>query len=98
MKKRMTISIDEDIFDFLQDVPRKVSLSEVITWSVKSMFQDIKAGRELTSKELQAWMESTPEGQDFRERLREHWGPGIDKIDAAVNKVKNAVKLGRKNK
>lgn len=98
MKERMTISIDKEIYDTLQELPRKVSLSEVVTWMLKAMFQDIKAGRELKSKELKEWIESTPEGKDFRERLIEHWGPGIDKIDNAIEKVKEAVKIVKKKK
>ena len=98
MKERMTISIDKEIYDTLQELPRKVSLSEVVTWMLKAMFQDIKAGRELKSKELKEWIESTPEGKDFRESLIEHWGPGIEKIDNAIEKVKEAVKIVKKKK
>jgi hypothetical protein len=71
-------------------------LSEVLSWIIKATFQDIKAHRELSSQELREWIEKTPEGKDFRERLIEHWGPGIKKIDTAVSKVKKAVKLNRK--
>jgi len=95
MKKRMTISIDEDIFNVLQEMPRTVSLSEVITWIVKSTFKEIKAGRELTSEELQDWMDSTPEGKDFRERLKEHWGPTVENLDAGIEKVKKSLKIKR---
>ncbi|MCL5024457.1 MAG: hypothetical protein M1497_14035 [Nitrospirae bacterium] len=96
MKKRMTITIDSDIYDALQELPRKVSISEVLTWIVKATFQDIKAGRELTSEELRAWMDSTPEGKDFRERLIEHWGPGFERMDERITKIKDAVKPGKK--
>src|SRR5208283_3511188 len=95
MKKRMTISIDEDVFNVLQEMPRTVSLSEVITWIVKSTFKEIKAGRELTSEELQDWMDSTPEGKDFRERLKEHWGPTVENLDAGIEKVKKSLKIKR---
>lgn len=97
MKKKITLSLDDDVYDALQVFPRKVSLSEVVTWMLRAMFQDIKAGRELSTKELQKWMDSTPEGRDFRERLKEHWGPAFDKIDAKVNKLKKSVKF-EKNK
>ncbi len=97
MKERMTITIDKDIYDFLQELPRKVSISEVLTFVVKAVFEDIKAGRELTDTELKQWLESTPEGKDFRERLQEHWGPTLKKIDDSIEKVKNSVK-GKKIK
>ncbi len=93
MKKRLAITIDEDVLNQLEQLPRKVSISEVITWIVRAALQDIKAGRELSAKELQEWIDSTPEGKDFRERLIEHWGPAVEKIDNSIKKVKKAVKI-----
>jgi predicted CopG family antitoxin len=84
MKERMTISIDKEIYDFLQELPRKVSISEVLTFLVKAAFKEIKDGRELTDTEFQQWMDSTPEGKDFRERLIENWGLAIKKIGSSV--------------
>ena len=98
MKERMTITIDKDIYDLLQELPRKVSISEVLTFLVKAAFREIKAGREMTDTELQQWLDSTPEGKDFRERLREHWGPTMYKIEDTINDVKKKVipKKGKK--
>ena len=97
MKKRVTITLDGDVVDFFQEkAPRKVSVSEVIAWIVRSALKDIQAGRGLSSKELQEWIDSTPEGKDFRERLKEHWGPGLKKIDTTFNKVKEAVRPNKK--
>ncbi len=93
MKKRLAITIDEDVLSELEQLPRKVSISEVITWAVKAALQDIKAGRELSAKELQEWIDSTSEGKDFRERLIKHWGPTIEKIDNSVKNVKQAIKI-----
>jgi len=97
MKERMTITIDKDIYDFLQELPRKVSISEVLTFLVKAAFKEIKSGKELTDTELQEWLDSTPEGKDFRARLKEHWGPTFKKIDDSIEKVKNSVN-GKKTK
>jgi len=96
MKERMTITIDKDIYDLLQELPRKVSLSEVISWSLKAMFQDIKIGRELSSEELKEWVDRTPEGKDFRRRLKEQWGPTIAKLDESIAKITGSGK--KKNK
>ncbi len=96
MKERMTITIDKDIYDLLQELPRKVSLSEVISWSLKGMFQDIKAGKELSSEELKAWVDSTPEGRDFRRRLKDQWGPTITKIDDSIAKITGTKKKTKK--
>src|SRR3989304_6995117 len=97
MKKRVTITLDGDVVDFFQEkAPRKVSVSEVIAWVVRATLKDIQAGRELSSKELQEWINRTPEGKDFRERLIENWGPELKKIDETVSKVKEAVRLDKK--
>lgn len=92
MKERMTVTIDKEIYDLLQELPRKVSISEVLTFLVKAAFKEIKEGRELTDTELQQWLDSTQEGKDFRERLIEHWGPTFKKIDDSIVKVKNVTK------
>ena len=92
MRKKLTLTIDPEVYDMIKDLPRKVSISEVVSWVLKSMYQDIKKGRELTQEEFNKWVESTPEGRDFRERYREHWGPSIKKIDETVEKVKKTVK------
>ncbi len=80
MKKRMNLYIDEDIYNALEEMPRKVSVSEVVSWLFKILLSEAKKGRELTKEELDALVESTPEGRDFRERMIEHWGPGIKKL------------------
>ncbi|MBI5849312.1 MAG: hypothetical protein HZB31_15430 [Nitrospirae bacterium] len=98
MKERMTVTIDKEIYDLLQELPRKVSISEVLTFLVKAAFKEIKEGRELTDTELQQWLDSTKEGEDFRERLIEHWGPTFKKIDDSIEKAKGSVKGKKKEK
>ena len=92
MRKKLTLTIDAEVYDMIKELPRKVSISEVVSWVLKGMLQDIKKGRELTQEEVNAWINSTPEGRDFKERAREHLGPTIRKIDATIEKVKTTVK------
>jgi hypothetical protein len=91
MRKKLTLTIDSDVYDVIKELPRTVSISEVVSFVLKAMYEDVKKGRESTDEELDAWIRSNPELTDFRERLREHWGPGISKINHAVEKVKGAV-------
>ncbi len=98
MKKRLNLTIDSDIYDALQELPRKVNISEVVTWVFKILLEDFKKGGELNKEELDKFLRNTPWGKDFQERLREHWGPGIEKIDAKVEKIKGAVKPTRRRK
>lgn len=96
MRKKLTLTITTDAYDAMQELPRRVSVSEVVSWVLKSMAEDFKRHGFKTDAEYVQWLESTPEGRDYRDRLTEHWGPGIKKIDAVVDKAKKAVKLGKK--
>lgn len=98
MKKRLNLTIDSDIYDALQELPRKVNISEVATWVFKIYLEYFKKGRELTQEELEEFLRNTAGGKDFQERLREHWGPGIEKIDANIEKIKSTVKPKRGRK
>lgn len=91
MRKKLTLTIEPEVYDMIKDLPRKVSISEVVSFVLKAMVEDLKKGRELTQEEFDKWIESTPEGRDFRERFREHWGPSIWKINETVEKVKKTV-------
>jgi len=96
MKKRLAITIDEDVLSELEQLPRKVSISEVITWVVRAALRDIKSGHKLSAKDLQEWIDSTSEGKDFRERLIEHWGSTIEKIDDGIKNVEQAIRIRKK--
>ena len=96
MKRRLAITIDEDIYNELEQLPRRVSISEVINWFVRAAFYDIRSGRVLSDKELQDWIDSTPEGRDFRQRLIEHYGSTFEKIDSNIESVKQALRLKKR--
>ena len=42
MKKKLTLSIDEDAYEDLGELPRKVSMSEIVTWIARAFTTDIK--------------------------------------------------------
>jgi predicted CopG family antitoxin len=98
MKKKITLSIDSDVYDQLNDLPRKVSISELVNWVLKAMLQDVKKGKELTSEELRGYVKQTPEGRDFLERFDETQGPKLEYILNEINKIKKAIGLDKKNK
>jgi hypothetical protein len=97
MKKRLNLTIDAEVYDMIKELPRKVSISEVVSFVLNALYKEFKLRRELTQEEIDKWIEKTPEGRDFRHRLTEHWGPSIKKIDETFNKVKKTVK-GREKK
>ena len=92
MRKKLTLTIDPEVYDLIKELPRKVSISELVSWALKGVFEDIKKGRVLTQEEFDVWIRKTPEGRDFKERAREHLGPKIRKMDASIEKVKKTIK------
>ena len=90
MKKRLNITIDDDVYEMIKELPRKISISEVISWFLKGVFQEIKRGG-FTQEEFEKWVKSTPEGRDFTERAREQFGPTIRNIEGKLNGIKEKV-------
>lgn len=88
MRKKITLTVDAEMYDLIKDTPMKVSISEVVTWVLKAMVQDMKKGKELTDAELKVWMDSTSEGKEFRERLIAHWGPTVYAIEDGLGKIR----------
>ena len=98
MRKQITLTIDADTYDRIKDTPMKVSISEVVSWVLKGMADDFKRGRESTPAEVKEWIETTPEGKEFRERLIAHWGPTVYAIEDSLGKIKGKIAPKRKTK
>jgi predicted CopG family antitoxin len=96
MKRKITLSIDSDVYDELDNLPRKVSISEVVNWVLKAMLQDVKAGREISSEELREYARKSKEGNDFLERYDEHVAPKINKILDELDNIKSAIGKNKK--
>ena len=92
MRKKLTLTIDGDVYDMLTEVPRNISLSEVATFFFKAFIADVKRGRELSQKEFDEWVGSDPQLKEVREYLREHLGPTVWKIEDTVNDLKKKAK------
>jgi hypothetical protein len=91
MKKKITLSIDSDVYDELDRLPRKPSVSEIVSWVLKVMLQDVKKGRELTKDELNKYMRQTPEGADFQERFQAEYGPKLDHLIEEIETIKRKI-------
>jgi hypothetical protein len=95
MRKKLTLTIDSDVYDMIKELPRKVSISEIVSWVLKGVLEKLKSGS-LTQEEFDRWIDSTPEGRDFVERAREQYGPSIRKIENKLNGIKE--KVGHKKR
>ncbi len=88
MKKRLNLTIDDDVYESLGEIPRKVSVSELVNWLLKVFVAELKAGRELTGDELIKLTDSIPGGRDFRIRLQDQYGEKLERVQHLVEKAK----------
>ncbi len=95
MKKRINLTIDSDLYDDLDYLPRKVSVSELANLFLKAFIAELKKGTELTDKEVQDIADTVGDGT-LRHRMTEQLGPKFDKIDEIVERVKKSLKLDKK--
>jgi hypothetical protein len=102
MRKKLTLSIDEDVYRGLQSVPRGFSVSEFVTFMLRGMLQEVKNGKIFNKEELEEWLDSEPELKRIREAIREAWGPtlypALDKMDAVTDAIKAKVGIKKKSK
>jgi len=88
MKKRLNLTVDDDVYESLGEIPRKVSVSELVNWLLKVFVAELKTGRELTDDELIELTDSIPGGSDFRKRVKEEFGPKLEKAQTMIRRAK----------
>ncbi len=101
MRKKLTLTIDAEVYDEIKKLPRSVSISEIVSFLLTAAVEDIKKGRELTQEEFDEWIESNAERKEFREKFIEHYGPRVNMVKETINSVKEKVSpkiTGRKSK
>ena len=95
MKKRVTFSVDEDVFEGLKDVPRGVSVSEIVSWFLRAIITDIQG---MSDEEFRKIMDNDPRGKEVRKYLQEKLLPVLDKVDEGVDNVKKTLKIKKEGK
>ncbi len=103
MRKKLTLSIDDDVYEGLQEVPRKFSVSDFVSFMLRGMLQEFKGGRiAFDQKEFEKWVKSDPELKRIREGIREAWGPTVwkvgDKVKAVKENIQKKVRISPKKK
>lgn len=89
MKKRVTFTVDEDVYEGLKQVPRGVSVSEIVSWLLRAVITDIQG---MSDEEFRKFMESDPRGKEVRNYLQDKLLPFFDTVDSGVDKVKKTLK------
>ncbi len=88
MKKRVTFTVDEDVYEGLNKMPRGVSVSEMVSWFLKALITDMQG---MSDEEFKKLMESDPRGREVRKYLRKKIGPAFDKLEENVEGVKEGL-------
>jgi len=89
MKKRVTFTVDEDVYEGLKQVPRGVSVSEIVSWLLRAVITDIQG---MSDGEFKKFMENDPRGKEVRNYLQDKLLPFFDTVDSGVEKVKKTLK------
>lgn len=74
MRKKITLSIDSEAYDGIKELPKKVSISEVVSWVVRSMVEGVKPNG-MTPDEFIDYMDRDKRGREVRQYLKEKLGP-----------------------
>lgn len=95
MKKKLTLTIDGDVYDEIGELPRKVSISEAVSLFLRMMIEAYKPGG-MTSEEFAEYMQSDDRRREVFKYLQEKLNPVFDTVDSKVAVVKDLVR--KKNK
>jgi hypothetical protein len=87
MKRKINLTIDTELYEAFENLPRKVSVSEIVNFIMRGVMLQIVKGRLLTDEEVQAEVERAG-GEEFRLRLVAVLGPTLDKIDFGIERIK----------
>ena len=74
MRKKILLSIDSEAYEGIKELPKKVSISEIVSWIVRAMIEDIKIDG-MSTKEFIDYMDSDLRGREVRQYLKEKIGP-----------------------
>ena len=83
-------TIDGDVSDELEELPRKVSISEFVNFMLKGYVETFKKGRVLSKEEVDEIVAKMG-GEEFRERIRNTF-PTLDRAVALAQWVKDAAR------
>jgi hypothetical protein len=89
MRKRLNLTVNEDVYEEIKflPMPRGVSISEIVTWILKAMTEDVKPGG-MTEEEFIKYMDSDPRGREVRKYLQEKIGHILEKVEKVKPKGK----------
>jgi predicted CopG family antitoxin len=96
MRKKLTLSIDEDVYEKLQFVPRGFSVSEFVSFMLRGMLREV-GSMGMSQEQFEEWVKSDPELKRIREGIREAWGPTLNPVIEKIDNLKAKVGVKRKS-
>jgi predicted CopG family antitoxin len=97
MKKKLTLTIDDDVYEGIKELPRKVSISEVVSWVLRAMVEDVKPDG-MTEDEFIRFMDNDPRGKEVRKFLQEKISPILEKVNSGIKRFEKAKKMQKVTK
>ncbi len=71
---------------------QKVTIPEILKWAGKLMYEELRSGKSMKKDDNVAkWLNSTPEGREFRMRMRDRFGPVVHTVQD--KDIEEALKL-----
>lgn len=89
-RKRTQLMIDSDLYEGLKEVPRSVSLSDMMNVIIRAAIEDLKRFPEgMTKEEMVEWRKADPKRIETIKYIREDLGFGkyVDAISDTVEKA-----------
>lgn len=91
MRRKLTLTIDPDIYEKLGDLPRRVSVSAVVSVVLKALMSDAKG---MSDEEFLKWVDKDPETRELHLLLQDKLVPYLEKY---IKKVpEDSGKKGKK--
>lgn len=88
LRHKILLLIDEDLYYALKELPRTISISDIVNILLKLFLGELQASCKMTEKELEKWIRKDSQQTKIRTYLREKFLPYIDKMDAVMNKYR----------
>lgn len=95
MKRRLNLTIDDDVYKQLGELPRKISVSEIVSWTLRSIVESTRPGG-MSTDEFREFMLKDEKGREVFNYMHEMLSPVYDVEEAVTKKVKDI--CGRKKK
>jgi hypothetical protein len=91
VRRKLTLTIDPAIYDQLGDLPRRVSVSAVVSVVLKALISDAQG---MSDEEFLKWVDKDPGTRELHVYLQDKLGPYLEKLKKVPEASKKNAKKG----